>query len=114
MKISCSKITAASWNRQELQRKLIRVAHSSNVWAYAYNLSNNSDLGTLYIQFKGNKGGPGDLYAYYDVPLRVYKKWITAPSKGHYFWVNIRDVYLYNKLTGDKKGKLRNAVYRGV
>lgn len=112
MRIRHAKITAASWRRQELQRKLIRVAHSSNVWAYAYN--GDSDPGTLYIQFKGKNGGPGDLYAYYYVPYKVYKKWITAPSKGHFFWANIRDVYLYNKLTGDKRGKLKNAVYRGV
>lgn len=111
MRITKSKITAASWSPQEIQRKLIRVTNSSNVWAYAYNISEGKNLGTLYIQFKGKNGGPGDLYQYYDVPVNVYRKWITAPSKGHFFWANIRDVYLYRKLTGDKRGKLQNATW---
>lgn len=83
---------------------------SSNVWGYAYDIPEDSDEGTLYIQFKSDKGGPGDIYRYYEVPLRMYRKFISAPSKGHSVWKLFRNNYLYSKLTGDKRGKLKNAV----
>ena len=99
----------ASWSPEEVQRKLIRIQNSSNVWAYAYN--GEDEPGTLYLQFKGAHGGPDDIYMYYDVPSKVYRKFIVAPSKGHFFHVNIRNRYKYRKLTGDKRGKLPNAVW---
>ena len=68
------------------------------------------DTGDVYVQFKNKRGGPGDVYVYYDVPVRVYQKWITTSSKGHYFWEYIRNKYKYSKLTGDKRGKLPNAI----
>lgn len=83
---------------------------SSNVWAYAYNIESGENIGTLYVQFKNIKGGPGDIYEYIAVPLKAWRKFITAPSKGHYFWKAIRNKFKYRKLTGDKKGKLPNAV----
>lgn len=106
-----SPILAVDKSSRDATRNLIRVSRSSNVWAYGFQGDNQDPrVGTLYIQFKGNNGGPGDIYAYYDVPSSLYRKWITAPSKGHFFWANIRNNFMYSKLTGDKRGKLRNAV----
>lgn len=104
-------ITAAI-NVRELSKNLVRVK-SSNIWAYGMNLRDRKDkTGEVVVQFKGNKGGPGDVYIYYDVPLAVWRKWLSATSKGHYFWMYIRNTYMYSKLTGDKRGKLKNAINR--
>ena len=94
---------------REITDHLVR-CKSSNVWAYAFDIQEDSNIGTLYIQFKDVAGGPGDIYRYYEVPLRVYQRFISGPSKGHSFWKLIRNQVQYSKLTGDKKGKLRNAV----
>lgn len=89
---------------------LVRVK-SSNLWSYGINIKNRGDnTGDLYIQFKGKTGGPGDVYMYYDVPIKLYRRMISAPSKGHFFWEFIRNAFKYSKLTGDKRGKLKNAV----
>lgn len=100
----------AAINTKNLAQNLVKV-RSSNVWAYGMNIKNRKDkVGDLLVQFKGTQGGPGDIYIYYDVPTTVYRRWQSAPSKGHYFWVYIRNNYNYSKLTGDKRGKLRNAI----
>lgn len=83
---------------------------SSNVWGYAFDIQEDSNEGTLYVQFKSDKGGPGDIYRYYEVPLRIYQRFLSSPSKGHAHWKYIRNNYKYSKLTGDKRGKLKNAV----
>lgn len=103
-------IVAVDKSSRAAAQNLIRVSRSSNVWAYGFQGDANSNTGTMYIQFKGNNGGPGDIYAYYDVPKSLYRKWIVAPSAGHFFHANIRNNFWYAKLTGDKRGKLRNAV----
>lgn len=100
----------ASISSRDITKSMVRVK-SSNIWAYNLNVRDKKDqVGDLYIQFKGPKGGPEDVYVYYDVPIRVYKKLVAAPSKGHSFWQLIRNTYRYSKLTGDKRGKLRNAI----
>lgn len=100
----------AAVNTKDLAQHLVKV-RSSNVWAYGMNIKNRKDkVGDLLVQFKGKQGGPGDIYIYYDVPVVIYRRWQSAPSKGHYFWVYIRNNYKYSKLTGDKRGKLHNAV----
>ena len=97
-------IFAASTRKNAKQ--LVRT-DSSNIWAYAIDVKEYGDeTGTVYIQFKGKTGGPGELYCYYDVPVDIYRKLVTAPSKGHFFWKNIRGKYYYSKLTGDKKTKM--------
>ena len=106
-------ITAARSNRRsprEITQNLVRVK-SSNIWGYAIDIRDRHDkTGTLYIQFKGRNGGPGDIYCYYDVSISDWRKLISGPSAGHAFWALIRNRYNYSKLTGDKRGKLRNAV----
>lgn len=107
-------IEAAKKNKKNKQdrdilKRLVR-CRSSNIWGYAMDIDDGYDLGTLYIQFKNETGGPGDVYRYYEFPLRLYNKLVGALSKGHFFWVNIRNKFQYSKLTGDKRGKLRNAV----
>ena len=105
-------ITAARDRKssREISRNLIRVK-SSNVWAYGVEIKDNKATeGDVYIQFKGKNGGPGDIYKYYDVPVSLWRKFIGAPSKGHFFWKYLRNNFLYSKLTGNKIGKLPNAI----
>lgn len=103
-------IIEASISTRDLMRGLVRV-RSSNVWGYNINVRDKKDKnGDVIVQFKGDKGGPGDVYIYYDIPVMVYRKWHSAPSKGHFFWRYIRNNYKYSKLTGDKRGKLKNAI----
>ena len=100
----------AAINTRNLAQNIVRVK-SSNVWGYTINVKDRkSKFGDVIVQFKGNNGGPGDIYIYYDVPVLTYRRWHSAPSKGHYFWVYIRNNFRYSKLTGDKRGKLHNAV----
>lgn len=84
---------------------------SSNMWSYGFNVKNYGDkTGDMFIQFKGRNGGPGEVYQYFDVPISLWRRFVSAPSKGHFFYVNVRSKFKYRKLTGDKKGKFANAV----
>ena len=95
---------------KDMTKNMVRVK-SSNIWSYGMNIKRQGDkVGDVLVQFKGKNGGPDDIYMYYDVPVKVYRQWHSAPSVGHYFWQYIRNNYKYRKLTGDKKGKLKNAV----
>lgn len=101
---------AAAITSKTLADKLLRVK-SSNIWSYGMDIKNYGDrVGNLLIQFKGTDGGPDDIYQYFDVPVKLWNKFITAPSKGHFFWKYIRNAFKYRKLTGDKRGKLPNAI----
>lgn len=99
-------ITGAS--TRDFVNKLTRVK-SSNVWSYAFQ-PRDYDTGDMLMQFKGKGGGPGDIYIYYDVPSKLWRKFVAAPSKGHFFWEHIRNVFTYAKLTGDKRTKLANGI----
>ncbi len=106
----CRGQILASISSKDITRSMVRVK-SSNVWAYNINVKDRkSNVGDVYVQFKGPRGGPDDVYVYYDVPTNVYRKIVTAPSKGHAVWQYLRNKYLYSKLTGDKRGKLKNAI----
>ena len=95
---------------KELTRNLSRVK-SSNLWSAGINVKDQkSKTGDMLIQFKDKNGGPGDIYIYYDVPILTYRKFVSAPSKGHAFWKLIRNYFKYAKLTGNKHGVLPNAV----
>lgn len=108
--VSDRQAVLAAINTKDLSKNLVRV-RSSNVWSYGLNIKDRKDkTGDLVVQFKSKNGGAGDVYIYYDVPIVVYRRWQSAPSKGHYFWVYIRNNFKYSKLTGDKRGKLANAV----
>ena len=104
-------LITASISSRDITRSMVRVK-SSNVWAYTINIKNHGDdKGDLYIQYKGDTGGKGDIYVYYDVPINIYKKLISAPSKGHWVWQYLRKNRVpYSKLTGDKRGKLPYAI----
>ena len=103
-------ISAASnkISTKDMMSKMLRVK-SSNMWSYAFQ-PKDYNTGTMLIQFKGAKGGPEDVYVYYDVPNKLWQKFVAAPSKGHFFWEHIRNVFKYSKLTGDKRTKLANGV----
>ena len=107
IRINGKPIVAAE-NTRDLAKKLIRVK-SSNVWAYAFQ-PKDYNKGTMLMQFKGANGGPDDIYIYYDVPNKLWQKFVAAPSKGHFFWQHIRNVFKYGKLTGDKRTKLKNGI----
>lgn len=103
-------VILAAISAKDLSKNLVRVK-SSNVWAYTINVKDRKQKsGDVVCQFKNKNGGPGDVYMYYDVPLNVWRRWLAAPSKGHFFWANIRNNYYYRKLTGNKRGVLKNAI----
>ena len=100
----------AAISSRDITRDMVRVK-SSNIWSYTININNKGDkVGNIFVQFKNNTGGPGDIYVLYDVPVTLYRRWITAPSKGHFYWKYLRNNFKYSKLTGDKRGKLKNAI----
>lgn len=96
---------------KEITKNMVKAKPSSNIWSYGINVKTAKDpVGDVVIQFKGKDGGPDDIYIYYDVPVNIYKKFISSPSLGHAFWKFIRNNYTYAKLTGDKRTKLKNGV----
>ena len=100
----------AGISTRDMLKNLVRVK-SSNMWGMAINIKKHGDrFGDVIVQFKGRNGGPDDVYQYFDVPVNLYRKWISATSKGHFFWQYIRDNFKYRKLTGDKRGRLPNAI----
>lgn len=103
-------VITAGISTRDMLRNIVKVK-SSNVWGYALNIKNRKDrFGDLIVQFKGKNGGPDDVYLYYDVPVNLYRRWQSAPSKGHFFWQYIRNNFQYRKLTGNKRGVLPNAI----
>lgn len=103
-------LAAKGRSSRDFTKNLIRVK-SSNVWSYGIEINeNDAKVGDVYIQFKGKNGGPADVYKYYDVPLTLWRKFVSYPSKGAFVHKYLRNNFLYSKLTGDKKGKLKNAV----
>ena len=108
----------AAINTRDLTKNIVRVK-SSNLWGICVHVRNpDDDFGDLICQFKGGTGdyreGPGAIYIYYDCPLVLYRRFVSAPSKGHFFWQYIRNTLRYSKLTGDKKGKLPHAVNNDI
>ena len=100
----------AAISTKDITKNMVR-AKSSNIWSYAINVRKAGDnTGDMYIQFKDKNGGPDDIYMYYDVPVKLYRRFITSSSKGHFFWKYIRNDFRYRKLTGNKRGVLPNAV----
>ena len=93
---------------RDFAEKLLRVK-SSNVWSYAFQ-PRTETAGDMLMQFKGSNGGPGDIYIYYDVPSKLWRKFVSAPSKGHFFWQYVRNIFKYAKLTGDKRTHLPNGL----
>lgn len=101
-----SNIFAAS--SRDITKDMVRVK-SSNVWSIKYNAQDNR-IGDVYVQFKGVNGQPDDIYVYYDVPNRIYRQIVSAPSKGHSVWQLLRNKFKYAKLTGDKRTHLPNGI----
>lgn len=108
--LSTTELVLSSISTRDLTKNIVR-CRSSNIWGYGINVKDKKDrIGNMIIQFKNKYGGPDDIYMYYDVPIDVYRRMITAPSKGHYMWYNIRNRYRYSKLTGDKRTHLPNGI----
>lgn len=49
--------------------------------------------GILHIEFNS-----GSLYAYYNVPERIYEGLMSASSHGSYFHANIKGIYDYERI----------------
>jgi hypothetical protein len=62
---------------------------SSNLSSVTYNRSDS----TLIAHF--HRGGS---YIFYGVPLATFHALLSAPSKGRFFYYNIRHVFPYSKL----------------
>lgn len=107
-KVEAKSATRTKLSTKDFADKLIRVK-SSNVWAYAFN-PKDEYIGDMLMQFKGPNGGPDDIYIYYDVPSKIWRRLVASPSVGHAFWQLIRNKYKYAKLTGDKRTKLPNGI----
>ena len=101
----------SSISSKDITRSMVRVK-SSNVWAYTINVRDRKDkVGDVYVQFKNDYGGKGDIYVYYNIPITTYRKFVSSSSKGHAVWEYLRNnPGGYSKLTGDKRGKLKNAI----
>ncbi|WP_027998772.1 KTSC domain-containing protein [Sinorhizobium arboris] len=48
---------------------------------------------TLEVEFLN-----GGIYQYYNVGQVVYDEFLTAPSKGQYLYLNIRNFYPYSRV----------------
>jgi hypothetical protein len=59
---------------------------------------------TLIVEFPG-----GTKYKYMDVPIREYKDFINAESKGKYFHKHIKPYYKWKKL--EKPGQCISCLY---
>lgn len=99
----------ASLSTKEIVKNMKRVK-SSNIYSQTINVHDpENKVGDVYIRFHKN-GVPTWTYVYYDVPIKLYRKWLAAPSKGSFFWHNMRHNFYYTKLDGDKYGKLKNSI----
>ena len=67
----------AAISTRDISKDMVRVK-SSNVWSYGINIKEYGDkVGDVYAQFKGANGGPDGLYVFYDVPVSVWRKWLS-------------------------------------
>lgn len=71
----------------------IETPQSSNVHSFGF----DHDSHTLFVRFKARAEGdgkrphkPGAIYSYRNVPLSIFLRMLTAPSKGVFIWDNIR------------------------
>lgn len=76
---------------------MVPTPESSNVFSFGYDI----DSFFLYIRFRqapeGEKGShgtkpflPGPIYSYRNVPVQLFLKMLSAPSKGTFIWDKIR------------------------
>lgn len=124
--VSATTILAKGFNRHDTSTrnktttkdfaKQLKQVESSNIWAYAFQ-PKDEQVGDMLVQFKGKlanggRGGPGDIYIYYNVPNKIWHRFYLADSKGAFFWKHIRNniKIRYSKLTGDKRTKLAHGI----
>lgn len=66
-----------------------KTPESSNIKSIVYQPA----LKVLQVSFNN-----GRIYWYYKVPREVYDNFITASSKGQYFWKNVKDKFTYKRI----------------
>ena len=69
--------------------EIISTPNSSNLNKVEY------DGKDLYVTFKS-----GGTYRYDSVPRSIFEGFITAPSAGRYFHMNVKGRYPYRKIKG--------------
>jgi hypothetical protein len=67
----------------------LKPVESSNIEAAGYRKRDS----LLVVRFK-----TGSVYEYRQVPQEVYTNFLSAESKGKYFYRNIRDAYDFEKI----------------
>ena len=66
---------------------------SSHISAYAY----DEAAGELYVKFSN-----GSLYTFLSVPAAIVTAWERAPSAGQYFYLAVKNRYLYRRVLARK------------
>ena len=66
-----------------------KVDNSSNIKHIAY----QPQFKVMQVIFEN-----GRIYWYYQVPREVYDAFISAQSKGTYFWSNIKNKYTFKRI----------------
>ena len=77
----------------------LQEVESSNVHSVGYDFVK----GVLYIRYWKDSTTrrslvSGNIYKYFDVPYRIYRRMLLADSKGKFVWSDIRDQYRYKMI----------------
>ena len=86
-------LAAGAWNTAEVHVDQLHRLDSSMLYAAGY------DPKTQTLEVVFNSGG---IYRYSDVPPEVYEGLITTESKGRYMWMNVLNLYPYERLRLDR------------
>lgn len=86
-------LAAGGWNTAEVNVTQLRRLDSSMLYAIGY------DPKTQTLEVVFNSGG---IYRYADVPPQVYEELLQADSKGRYMWMNVLNLYPYERLRLDR------------
>lgn len=87
-------LAAGAWNRAEVHVDQLHRFDSSMLYAAGY------DPKTQTMEVVFNSGG---IYRYSDVPPEVYEGLLTSESKGRYMWINVINLYPYERLRLDRE-----------
>lgn len=86
-------LAAGGWNTAEVNVTQLRRLDSSMLYAVGY------DPKTQTLEVVFNSGG---IYRYADVPPQVYEDLLQTDSKGRYMWMNVLNLYPFERLRLDR------------
>lgn len=87
-------LAAGAWNTAEVHVDQLHRLDSSMLYAVGY------DPKTQTMEVVFNSGG---IYRYSDVPPEVYEGLLHTESKGRYMWLNVLNLYPYERLRLDRE-----------